>query len=276
MRQLPKEYQDQPTGFYTRRVYARGFEGLDPVLIPWAELRKNEKGVDGFAVTKVSFERTVVGFTHRDSAGDQRAIFVKRDLLREVSSRMLAPFRSSKEWREFNLALAFGSRGVWTPKPVYYAESRQDGFPVRFLATMALESSWVGFRKFSKRARAFNREWRSLAQFTRRLHENEMLHADYRADHLFFDNSRIGVWDDLSAWAVIDLDGSRCGGKVSRRERLKALRQLAQSLLGAGLREDDMQLFLNVYDPEGVLKFSAAGIIQYAVARKAARAEEAD
>jgi hypothetical protein len=227
------------------------------MALPWKEMRRAPEDFPDDHVAKVSSARTVVGSSFVLNGRSER-LYLKRSLLRKLADRLLHPFRPSKEWREFQLAREFGSRGVWVPKPVFYGEAHQDdGVTAIFLATQALEPCWIESKTFFKTARSFDKEWRSLAAFTRRLHDLDLYHADYRSDHLYLDPSRVGVWEDLSAWALIDLDGSQTRRPVRRSERERALLQLIESLITSGVGPEHVKEFLEVYDHQNRYRFDA-------------------
>ncbi|MBI1291814.1 hypothetical protein GC173_11310 [bacterium] len=243
------------------RVVEPGYESLDPLALPWKQLRRTPQDFPDWHVAKVSSARTVVGMTVAVGGRDER-IYFKRSLRRSFVDRLQALVRPSKEWREWNLARAIGAAGVWVPKPLFYGEAFDPsvGCAAVFLATRALEPSWREAKAFFKEHKRYDREWKSLAAFTRRLHDLDIYHADYRSDHVYFDQTRVGVWEDLSAWALIDLDGSRVGEPVKRPARLRALLQLTESLLKSGLTLEQLKEFIAIYDPTGQWGFDAAPI----------------
>jgi len=255
-----------PLGPYTVRVAEPGYEKLDPLALPWKELRRNPERFPDWHVAKVSSARTVVGLDVDLPEGRRERIYFKRAPRRTFVARLRALVRPSKEWREWNLAQAIGRAGVWVPRPLFYAEAYDPsvGCPCVFLATKALEPTWREAKEHFIQHRQFDREWRSLAAFSRRLHELEIYHADFRADHLFLDPTRIGVWEDLSAWAMIDLDGSTVGAPIGRALRLRAIEQLAESFMKAGLTAAHLEDFLAIYDPTNQWKFNPPAIIEVA------------
>jgi hypothetical protein len=229
--------------------------------LPWKELRRSPEKFPDWHVAKVSSARTVVGMTVSVGGREERVYF-KRSLRRSLVDRVQALVRPSKEWREWNIARAIGAAGVWVPRPLFYGEAFDPSASCNavFLATRALEPSWLEAKAFFKAHRLYDREWKSLAAFTRRLHELDIYHADYRSDHVYFDRTRVGVWEDISAWALIDLDGSRVGEPVKRPARLRAVQQLAQSLIKSGLTPEHLRDFIAVYDPAAQWGFDAATI----------------
>lgn len=265
----PASWQRDARPPYSRRVFAPGFGHLDPASLPWKELRRTPEHFPEDHVAKVSSVRTVVGRTVLDEGGKPVRLYLKRSLIKGLWRRFLAPWRRSKEWRESELALALSGRGIWVPQPVFYAESAlEDGTPVRYLATRALEPTWREAKAWFKAERRFDAEWRSLAAFTRRLHDLDILHGDFRSDHLFFDPTRVGIWDHLACWALIDLDGSSVGTTITASARWRALGQLTESLLTSGITEAHLKDFLAVYDHENRWRFEAEPLLKEARARQ--------
>ncbi len=199
-------------------------------------------------------------------------IYLKRSLHRHPVDKFLSLFRDSKEWREFQLALKFREAGILVPDPLYYSEAVDaEGHRAVFLATRALDRDWIEAKTFFKAERRFAAEWESLARFTRELHQRGILHADYRSDHLYLHQGRLAAGNDLATWALIDLDGSRTGITVTARQRDRALRQLAESLLTSGLTEPDLAAFLRLYDPDNRHRLDPAAIHAFAKGRHKAK-----
>ena len=274
------DYLSAPVGPYQVRIFLPGYEQVDALSIHWDVLRKrpNQKV---FHVAKVSSVRTVVGYDFVRGDGKTVKIYVKRGVVSGFLARVEAMFRASKEWREMVVANRFAKRGVWVPRPVYYAEAlSEDREPLRFLATLALEENWSSAKRFFRTHRTFDREWRSLAHFLRRLHETGLHHADFRADHLFFDATRVGVWDDLSSWALIDLDGAHADGSVSAPQRRRAVKQLTESLLSSGLEKEHLKEFVSIYDPQNEAGLDVGQIFKAAekkhTRRKVEKEQEAE
>ncbi|HNM46059.1 MAG TPA: lipopolysaccharide kinase InaA family protein [Candidatus Sumerlaeota bacterium] len=260
---------DAPPPYESRRCVA-SLEAFDPLALPWREMRKNPRDFPDRDVAKVSRARTVVGLTFVDRNGAPQRIYVKRSLLRGAFRQLAARFRDSKELREFELAGAFLRAGFTVPEPLYYSEAPMKSESARaiFYATRALPERWKVAKEFFKGSRTFAAEWESLAMFTRLLHERGVLHSDYRSDHLFMDRDCIAAGEPPTrCWALIDLDGSRCGRAVSRGERDRAMRQLAESLITSGLVEEDLKRFLEIYDREGKWGLDAAAILKAAKGR---------
>lgn len=244
---------------YRLRVYREEFAGLDPLALPWREMRKYPENFPGRHIAKVSSLRTVVGMDVSGASGNSHRLYIKRSFTRGRWRGLLAPLRPSKEWREFETARRFLERGFIVPEPVFYAEATSEGLPTRFYATIALGPRWVCARDWFRGEGLASPAWRALASFTRALHQGGTLHADYRADHLYLDPE-----SDLTEWAMIDLDGSRLGAAVKPRERRRAILQLAQSLIPAGLDEEALAHFLSIYDTEAHFALDAREIIAQA------------
>ncbi|MCC6547597.1 hypothetical protein IT570_10565 [Candidatus Sumerlaeota bacterium] len=261
---------DAPPPYKARRCVAWIAE-FDPLGLPWKEMRRSPQDFPEHHVAKVSRARTVVGLTFVDASGTPQRIYAKRSLLRGPVARLAARFRESKEWREFELAGAFLRAGFTVPEPLYYSEAmvKSESAHAIFYATRALPGRWRVAKEFFKTTKRFCAEWESLAKFTRLLHERGVLHADYRSDHLFMDLDCIARGEDVAkCWALIDLDGSRCGRNVSRSERERALKQLAESLITSEVGEQNLKRFLEIYDPEGTWNFEAARILKAAREKK--------
>lgn len=252
--------QDSPPP-YRRRVCLPEFAGLDPLALPWREMRRNPQDFPLVRMAKISSARTVAGFEVQTPAGGQ-AIYLKRSLVKAPLKRMLALVRESKEWREFELALAFAAAGFVVPEPVYYSETAVDGVPTIFYATRALAPEFREAKGFFLETRSFTAEWRSLAAFARTLHARPALHADFRADHVFF---------APDGWAMIDLDGSRVGKPVTRAERIRAMGQLTESVLKAGVTREDLRAFAEIYDPENQWRLPWEVILKEAQEREGRR-----
>lgn len=259
MSDFPPEYREDHHPPFRRRVYLPEFSGLNPLSLPWKELRRSPENYPAWHIAKVSGVRTVVGFSFKLPSGDSERIYLKRSLLRDPIKKLLSRFRASKEWREFHLAIKFQDAGVRVPKPVYYAETVGGGEPTVFYATRALGGAWKSATEHFEQTREFGRDWLDLARYTRELHNRQFLHGDYRGDHVFLNKALFEKNEE--AWALIDLDGSAVGRPVSSHDRRRALCQLAESLLAAGIGEEKMAEFLGVYDPEQKHGLDAADII---------------
>lgn len=226
------------------------------MALPWVELRRAPENFPDFHVAKVQSDRTVAGY---EVSGEGR-IYMKRSLVKKPVRRLFFHYLPSKEWREFELARQFAGAGLMTPEPVFYAEGvwEDESYrgPVTFLASRALPDDFQDFLRYSRRQN-FKDRLQSLALFTRQLHERGVLHGDYRADHLFFH-------EDQEQWALIDLDGSRVGGKISKDERWRALEQLFISLVKSELKKTHVTEFLRSYDPENRFGFSSERLFQEA------------
>ena len=247
---------------FRRRVYLPGFQTLNALSLPWRELRRHPENYPSWDVAKIASARTVVGMDVERADGGTERVYLKRSLVRDWMRRILSRFRQSKEWREFQLALAFRRRGIHTPEPVYYAEATSPQYPVMFFyATRALEPRWKNAKEFFKERRVFEKEWESLARFTRGLHEAGILHGDYRSDHLYLDAKEDPPEFE---WALIDLDGSRAGNPPAPRERQRALTQLTESLLTSGIETAHLERFLEIYDPQREWKLTAEDIFNLA------------
>lgn len=251
---------------YRKRVYLPAFATLDPLALPWREMRRHPENYPDFHVAKISGARTVVGCDFSTAEGRLR-VYVKRSLVRGRLKQLVARFRDSKEWREFQLARQFLSSRIHVPQPVFYSEAlTPENTPVVFLATLALEPRWIEAKAYFKSTRQFTAAWESIAHFTRTLHERHILHGDYRSDHLYLDETLIRAGDHANAWALIDLDGSSLGDVIKPRDRERAIRQLTESLLTSGLTADDLARFLRLYDPQSTLALDPKAI--HAHARK--------
>ncbi len=275
-----KEYIEDQKAPFSRRVYRRGYGAFEPLDMPWAELRSKTIELPGVKVAKLSSVRMVLRVDHEKEDGAEQRIYVKRSLVPTLRKRLGEVFRSSKEWREFNLAIQFRRHGIHVPIPVYYSELNNNGTPVRFFATKALEPRWRASKKHFRDPGSFDEKWRVVASFTRMLHSSDILHGDFRSDHIYLDVDHLSVDDPLSCCALIDLDGSRIGKKVTRKERVRSLRQLAQSLISCGITPDEIRKFLTIYDPDNLFAITAEEVYDIArdrhQERMAIRAMEGD
>lgn len=250
---------------YKKRVYLEPFAQFDPLSFPWKEWRKYPENFPSHHVAKVSSVRTVVGMDYTTSEGKVERLYLKRSYVApKVGKIILSLFRASKEWKELLLANKFSRAGVVVPEPVYYGEAvESSGRSVVFFATRALSRDWQEGRDFFQQEKRFEGEWESLARYTKWLHDKGILHADYRGDHLWFNKQAFADGVEPQ-WALIDLDGSWVGKSVTRTQRHRALYQLAESLIRAGLTEGDMADFLRLYDPEAHFAFSGKEIFDLA------------
>jgi hypothetical protein len=253
---------------YRQLMTAPGFEQLDPVAIPWRELRRMPERFPDWHVAKVSSARTVVGRQVELELGSARLYF-KRSLLRGFAARLLRHLRHPKEIREWQLAGQFAARGLNVPRPVFYGEAYDPsaGCQAIFLVTEALPDRWVEAKSYFRNASFVTGAWESLARFTRELHSMGIYHADYRADHLYVDPDQLSS-GDVAAWAMIDLDGSSINRPVSGHRRRRALRQLTESLEGVGITEADLAKFISIYDPPGVWQLDARSIFRKSIWRR--------
>lgn len=263
-----------PTGFqrdaprpYRIRIFNPEYANLDPLLIPWAELRKTPEAFPQYHVAKRNSDRTVIGMTHEDVSGIERRLYIKRSFTTSRWRRIWRPFRATKEWQEMLIAGEFRALGIFVPEPVFYAEAdwqdvRYSG-PVTFFASLGLPTEFRSVTNYFNQHRSYGDEWAALATLTRNIHNINVLHADYRADHIYLREDNNGGWE----WALLDLDGSRVGPSIDRGARIRALRQLTESLIKAGLQRPDLARFLEIYDPEGQWNLRADEIFHYANAR---------
>lgn len=256
---MTEEMRRDRSAPYRVRLYREEFGGLDPAGLPWREMRKYPERFPDRHIAKVSSLRTVVGMEVTGASGKTHRLYIKRSFTRGFWSGWIARFRPSKEWREMEAARRFLSVGWTVPEPVYYSETTCEGLPTRFFATLALDARWVCARDWFQEEGLAGPAWPALAQFTRTLHAAGTLHADYRADHLYLDPE-----SDLTEWAMIDLDGSRTATKVSPAEGRRAVLQLAQSLVPAGMSAAHLRDFLTLYDPEGRLAMDAETLLAQA------------
>jgi len=246
-------------------VFLDDYSSLDPMRVPWREVRRHPDRFPDWHIAKVSSVRTVIGLDFAIHTGETRRIYLKRSLQRDKVKQLLARFRATKEWREFQLAQEFAEAGVTVPQPVYYAEGTdENGQPSVYYATIGFGSEWHEAKSLFKKTRQFGAEWQSLARFTRRLHEKGVLHGDYRSDHIYLDEGSFAEGDD-SAWALMDLDGSRVGKPVTPRERFRALTQLTDSLLTSGMKRENVEEFLRVYDPANTQQLDSRRIYKFAL-----------
>ncbi len=266
----PVQFERDSRPPYTRRVYLPAYETLDPAALPWAEMRKYPERFPDLHIAKVASARTVVGMDFTPPGEEARRIYVKRSYLRSPLKRLFSRWQPSKEWREFQLALEFRAHGIAVPAPVYYAEaSSGHPFPTRYFATEGLGAQWLCAQSHFLSAGDFDEHWDLLALFTRRLHHARLLHADYRADHLFLNREyKGGEADVTAAWTLIDLDGSRTGVAPGQHEVRRVLLQLAESLLPAGLTPSHLRRFLESYDPEGRFQLDPADLHRTAAHRR--------
>ncbi len=256
---------------FATRVYLEDFSNLDPLSIPWKELRRNPEKYPDWHVAKVSSLRTVVGFNYRVDNREEHRIYLKRSLLRGKVKQILSLFRASKEWREFQIAQEFARENVIVPRPVYYSEGFiENGLPQIFLATSAFSPSWRPSKEYFKETRRFDRVWESLAAYTKSLHDRKILHGDYRSDHLYFNEDRFEAEDYDRCWALIDLDGSRVGKVISSRDRFRALTQLTESLITSGISRENLKDFLAIYDHSDENQLDSKEIFKF-VLEKVAR-----
>jgi hypothetical protein len=267
MSATPPGFQEDSTGPYRRRVFTPAFGNLDPLALPWKEMRRHPDRFPDVHMAKIQSARTVAGLWYKPPNAPRVRIYLKRSFIQGRMRRLLAPFRRTKEWREFLLAQDFLKAGIRVPEPVYYSEAQQDdGRSVTFYATLALEERLRDAKTHFIETQTFGGDWLALARFTRNLHDKGILHADYRAGHVFLDPKR----EDFD-WTLIDLDGSRAGRRVSASERRRALRQLAESLLKAELTEEDLRRFMEVYDPEHRCAIDCSEVLAQAREKAAGR-----
>lgn len=236
------------------------FRDFRPDELPWKEMRRHPGHFPERDVAKVSRVRTVVGLDVADRSGKVQRVYVKRSFTRALLKRLVLRFRETKEWREVQLAQQFLDAGFIVPEPLLYAESvtEPDHLPTTWLVTKALGSEWQQFKTASKEQGLDRNRLISLADYTRELHERRVLHADYRADHVYFRAD--------GAWAMIDLDGSRLGEPVSVKERREALLQLTISLIPSGLTEALLKEFMDAYADEGPPPYDAGKLFAAAKA----------
>jgi hypothetical protein len=237
---------------------APGWREFDPRAIPWSELRKYPEKFPHFEVAKVASLRTVVGLDAAPYGGPAERVFVKRSYDRPgLLARIVALWRPAKELRELRVLRAFIGAGYVVPEPLFYAETRIDGRTTRFLVTRALSPEWRPAEAWFASASPpeWEERWMALAVYTRALHAAGALHADYRIAHLYLRPV------DTTAWAMIDMDGSRLGAPPSCRERRRAMLQLVESMLPLGLKEEALGRFLKAYDPAGEWRMQPAGLI---------------
>ena len=261
---LPHDFHADSGGAYRRRLYRKDFKNLDPAALPWTEMRRTPERFPDVHMAKISSVRTVAGFTFETAEGKKEKIYVKKSFVQDAWRKLVARLRPPKEWREFRLAQEFQAHGVRVPEPVFYAEAKlpENGYPVTFYATMALPEDFCEARGFFHATGQFREEWISLGEFTAMLHGKGIYHADYRAAHQFFARR-----DGKFEWALIDLDHSRTGHRVGRPVRRRAILQLVQSLMGAGITENDVNRFVAAYDPEDEWKLRPGELFREARGR---------
>lgn len=249
---------------FKMRVFLPEFGNLNPLALPWDVLRRDPDKFPQWQIAKISSARTVVGLEHVNANGQTESIYIKRSILLGRVKQLLGRFRASKEWREFQHADEFGRAGITVPDPIYYSEALIESQPVVFYVTRALSGNWKEVKSFFKSTRHFDEEWRHLAVYTRTLHSRGILHGDYRGDHIYFDPTRLKDGND-KAWCLIDLDGSRVDHTLSEKDRFRALAQLTESLLTSGIEMENLEEFLDLYDPDGKYNLDAERIYNYTI-----------
>ena len=131
---------------FTTRVFLDDYSSLDPMRVPWREVRRHPDRFPDWHIAKVSSVRTVIGLDFAIHTGETRRIYLKRSLQRDKVKQLLARFRATKEWREFQLAQEFAEAGVTVPQPVYYAEGTdENGQPSVYYATIGF-GDYVGLK----------------------------------------------------------------------------------------------------------------------------------
>lgn len=254
-----EEYTRDRADPYSLRVYLDGFADLHPLGLDWKRMRKYPYEFPDRHIAKVSSLRTVVGMDFPDSSGRIHRLYMKRSFTRGLMKQILGRLRPSKEWREMAVARAFLSEGITVPRPVYYSETTSEGLPTRFLATEALDDRWKCLVDWVGDNGLEVERWEALAHWTRDIHRRGILHADYRADHIFLDPD-----GPVGEWALIDLDGSRTNAPVIHTHARRAILQLVQSLVPRGINLVAIRTFIEIYDREGKLGIKAEDLLQAA------------
>lgn len=256
---IPDDFIRDAPHPYKRRVCLPEFAGFDPRALDWRGMRKYPNEFPDIHIAKVSSLRTVVGMDVTGASGKTHRLYVKRSFTRGVWRQFLGHFRASKEWKEMQVAQAFLQAGITVPRPVYYSETTSEDLPTRFFATEALEKRWICLQTWISENGIEDDRWKALAKWTRELHDRMILHADYRADHVYIDPN-----EGTGQWALIDLDGSRTGRPVTPRERHRALLQLVQSLVPGGINLIAIRSLIAAYDEKNRWGFSAESLLETA------------
>lgn len=236
-------------------------DGIRPWSLPWREVRRNPELFKDPKLYKMSSRRTVVR-TSRFG----RALFVKRSLVKSPVERATSILRLPKEARELLLGNEWRAAGILVPEPIMLALGfdATSGFPARYLVTRPIPKGAISARKHFKRHGFGGGRWEELAQYTAGLLAKGALHADFRADHIHFEETAGGdrIW-------LLDLDGARMGRGHPPEPRLRRmLLQLFQSLIGAGLSEREARTFASIALAGRSSEFDIPGIVAEARAAR--------
>ncbi len=245
-------------------------EQVRPWSLPWREVRRNPEAFRDPKLYKMSSRRTVV-----KTSRFGRSLFVKRSLVKSPVERATAILRLPKEARELLLAIQWRAAGILSPEPVMLALGfdAAGGFPARYLVTRPIPKGAISARKHFKRHGFADGRWEALAHYTAGLLAKGALHADFRADHVHFEETSGG---DDRIW-LIDLDGARMGrGQLPAPRLRRMLLQLFQSLIGAGLTEREARAFAAIALAGRSSEFDIPGIVADARAARIRAKELAD
>lgn len=242
-------------------------EGLRPWEIPWKEVRRNPEKFEDIRLFKMSSRRTVVSTSR--FGGE---VFIKRSLVRSAAERAANWVRPPKEVREFILALQWRQIGLRVPEPLMLAFGRDKhtGVPARYYATRPLPDGARSARRLFRRKGFDGPRWEALATHTAEMFRMGAVHADFRADHVYFDRP-----DNDTIW-MIDLDGARLGGPPTEGEVRRLLLQLFQSLTNAGLTDSLAKRFLDIAAPQFATSIDATRILAEARAAHATAHSDSD
>ncbi|MEQ8818689.1 MAG: lipopolysaccharide kinase InaA family protein [Sumerlaeia bacterium] len=226
----------------TLRGFARpGYEELLPESISWADVQAKRPVDPDVQVAKRSRSRLVVAVPFRGET-----LYIKRALARTFERKVSAVLLGPKTYREWRMAERFRATGVIVPEPLFYARRGQW---LSWLATRGYPESWLPMADLFEARGLSDNDLQDLGALTRELHGRQVFHGDWRTDHIY----RTGADEDaplLEKYALLDLDGARCGRPVTEKMRDAALRQLLQSLMRAGLTEPMAELLIRAYDAE--------------------------
>lgn len=134
-------------------------------------------------------------------------------------------FRKSKARRAYENAARLLEYGINTPCPVAYMEINRGGLLYdSYFVSLADDSPYL-MRQYVDFVNSGEEIIKQFARFTKRIHDNNILHLDYSPGNILF-----SVDDDgNAAFSIIDLNRMRFDVPLSRTERLRNFRRLTRS-----------------------------------------------
>jgi tRNA A-37 threonylcarbamoyl transferase component Bud32 len=171
-------------------------------------------------VVKHDTRSRITGF----EAGGQ-AVVVKEVLPRGLRRIVADRFRGSPARRAWRAGHGLEARGIGTATPLAFLERRRFGFPVESLVvlrSLAPARPADALAGEPKRAQSLAL---ALSRFVVALHARGIDHGDLKASHVFL----VERGPEFQP-ALIDLEGVRFRGRLSRARRMQALVELNASL----------------------------------------------